>query len=179
MTVLKLKGNIFDVSFLRTVSIRHVTLFRNQIFTSLRKLGIPEHHVKIRPDLIPTKKMGAEVHWYFDGHNCHYDYHRQERYVDNLQVISKLLSIEVEKVLNKEKAADEFVFDFREDDELVQKRKEARALLGLSENEMDLEVIDKQFKLLAKEAHPDMPGGNTERFKQLNEAHKLLKKELE
>ncbi|MCX9025094.1 MAG: DnaJ domain-containing protein [Candidatus Methanoperedens sp.] len=35
-----------------------------------------------------------------------------------------------------------------------------------------------KYKALAKELHPDMPTGDTEKFKQLNIAHKILKREL-
>jgi len=31
---------------------------------------------------------------------------------------------------------------------------------------------------LAKETHPDMPDGDTEKFKMINRAHKILKREL-
>ena len=42
-----------------------------------------------------------------------------------------------------------------------------------------MDLINKKYKELAKEHHPDMPGGNTEKFKAINHAHKTLKRELE
>ena len=45
-------------------------------------------------------------------------------------------------------------------------------------DEMDFEVISKNYKLLAKKYHPDMPDGDHECFQRINAAHKLLKKEL-
>ena len=66
----------------------------------------------------------------------------------------------------------------KEDDDLIEKRKKARELLNLDENENDLDVIDKQFKIMARELHPDMENGSTEKFKKLNEAHKILRKEV-
>ena len=39
--------------------------------------------------------------------------------------------------------------------------------------------IDVKYKELAKKHHPDMPSGNLEKFKEINNAHKTLKKELQ
>ena len=44
---------------------------------------------------------------------------------------------------------------------------------------MDLKEIDLRYKKLAKEFHPDMPNGDNDMFKKLNEYHKILKRELE
>ena len=44
---------------------------------------------------------------------------------------------------------------------------------------MDLDVISKKYKVLAKKLHPDMDGGDAQRFKEINVAHKVLKRELE
>ena len=44
---------------------------------------------------------------------------------------------------------------------------------------MDMGLINKKYKVLAKEHHPDMPMGSTEKFKEINNAHKTLKRELE
>jgi len=94
-------------------------------------------------------------------------------------IISKLIEIEINKLLDGSNSFEDFITNFREDDDLIKKRKEARELLNLNENENNLEVIDKQFKNMAKEVHPDMENGSAEKFKKLNEAHKILRKELE
>ena len=93
--------------------------------------------------------------------------------------MAKVIDIEVANVLKGIKTIEEFVIEFREDDDVQNRRKEARELLGLESNEKDLEVINKKYKQMAKELHPDMENGSTEKFKKLNEAHKTLKKELE
>ncbi len=51
--------------------------------------------------------------------------------------------------------------------------------MGVSQNELDLMIIDKKYKSLAREHHPDMPTGDANKFKIINEAHKTLKKELQ
>ena len=68
--------------------------------------------------------------------------------------------------------------EFREDSDVEEKRTEARGFLGLKENEDNLEVIDKKYKEMAKELHPDTQNGDTEKFKELNNAHKILRREL-
>ena len=117
MAKLKIKGNEFEISFTNNSSSRYATLFRNKIFVSLKKIGIPQHHIKLKEEIFSIKKAGAEVHWFFNGFNCYYSYNRQERYVDNLQVISKVIDIEVDSILGERKTFEEFITDFSEDDE--------------------------------------------------------------
>ena len=179
MTHFKIKGNEFDITFTTHSSMRSATAFRNKIILTLKKIGIPSHHIKLKEERLPFKKAGAEIYWYVNGFNCYYNYNRQEKYIDNLQVICTLLEIEVLNILEGAKDIQEFIADFKEDDNLLEKRKEARALLKLEENETNLETINKKYKHLAKELHPDTAHGSTEKFKQLNEAHKILKQELE
>ncbi len=180
MIKLKIKGNEFEVSLTNNASSsRYAKLFRSKIFASLKKIGISQHHVHIKEEIFPMRKAAAESHWYINGTNCYYSYNRQEKYVDNLQIISKVIDIEVDNILDGVKTIEEFIIEFREDDDLIQKRKEARSFLGLEENENNLEVIDKQYKKMAKDFHPDTANGSTEKFKRLNESHKILKKELE
>ena len=43
---------------------------------------------------------------------------------------------------------------------------------------IDIDVIDKAYKTLAKEHHPDKENGDVAKFKEINHAHKVLKREL-
>ena len=72
----------------------------------------------------------------------------------------------------------DFIEEFREDDGLEEKRREAREFFGLDYTTNDFELVDKKYKELAKSLHPDMPNGDVEKFKQLNHHHKILKREL-
>ena len=179
MVKIKIKGNEIEVTFTTNSASRYATFFRNKIFFYLKKVGVSQDYIKLNEEIYPIKKSGAEVYWYLNGFNCYYSYNRQPRYVDNLQIISKLIEIEINKLLDGSNSFEDFITNFREDDDLIKKRKEARELLNLNENENNLEVIDKQFKNMAKEVHPDMENGSAEKFKKLNEAHKILRKELE
>jgi len=179
MVQLKLKGNELNCSFTTNSSSRYAILFRNKILTSLKKVGVSQDYIRLKEETTGMKKSGAEVRWYMKGFNCYYSYNRQENYVDNLQVISKLIDAEVNQILEEKKTVEEFIQEFNENDEVIEQRKKAREFLKLDENEKDMNVINIEYKKLAREFHPDMPNGNSEKFKKLNEIHKVLKKELE
>lgn len=179
MTILKLKGNEINITFTTGSASRYAALFRANIISLLKELCVSPNNIRIEEEPNAIKKAVAEVYWYMEGHNCYYSYGRQARYVDNLQVILKLLKVEANKLLNGEKSIEDFLIDFREDDDLIEKRKKAREVLGLEKNESNMAVIDIQYKKMARESHPDTQNGNTEKFKEINEAHKILKKELE
>src|SRR3989338_6540556 len=98
-----------------------------------------------------------------------------EGYVD----VSKVIELEVNKLLNKQKTMEEFIGEFTENKDVEEKRKEARKILGVNEDSKDMDEIDRKYKDLAKEYHPDMPNGSTEQFKIINNAHKTLKRELQ
>ena len=85
---------------------------------------------------------------------------------------------QVNALLNEEKTAEEFIRAFTEDHDIEEQRKEAREILGVEPDSLDLDLINRKYKELAKEHHPDM-GGNPETFKAINRAHKMLKRELE
>ena len=61
----------------------------------------------------------------------------------------------------------------------VDYEKKAREVLGIDEDSIDLSQIDSKYKELAKKYHPDMPGGDANKFKQINHAHKILRRELQ
>ena len=91
----------------------------------------------------------------------------------------KLLEIEIDLVLSGKKTILEFSHEFQEDPKIENERKEAREFLGVEHDTHDLEIIDKKYKELAKEFHPDTPAGSTDKFKKLNHAHKILRRELQ
>ena len=57
-------------------------------------------------------------------------------------------------------------------------RAKARETLGIEKDALDMEAINKKYKEMARQAHPDMEGGCVEKFKEINNAHKILKREL-
>ena len=157
---------------------RKALQFKNNIITLLRHIGVNDYDVEVPVESLAIKKAKASATWYFSGHKMYYSHNLQKTFVDNLYVVNKLIEIETKLVLSGEKTIDEFIQEFKEDSDVDDKRKEAREILGIEHDVTDMELINKKYKEMARELHPDMPTGNTEKFKQLNNAHKTLKREL-
>ena len=149
------------------------------IINSLRVLGLTDDDVELDLEPIAIKNVPATVSWYMEGFRLQYSYKACKKYVENLYVVSKIIEFEVKEIVEGRKTIEEFVNDFREESNVEDKRKEARELLGVKEGTLDLDAINKKYKQMSKEVHPDMPNGSTEKFKELNNAHKILKRELE
>lgn len=173
-----IKGHEITPPVIRDSFNRRAVQIENNIVLVLKSIGVDRNSVDISRQDIPQKKFPAKVSWYFDGRNLEYSYGLMPKFVENLAIVEKVLKLEVAKLLSKEILVDDFVREFTEDDDLVEQRKEARVTLCVKPDEMDMEVINKNYKLLAKKYHPDMPGGDHECFQRINAAHKILKKEL-
>ena len=89
----------------------------------------------------------------------------------------KVIEAEMQLLVSSEKRFDEFCREFMEEKNIDKIRAEAREILGVPTDCLDFELIHTNFKKLAKEHHPDM-GGDLEMFKKINNAHKVLKREL-
>jgi hypothetical protein len=157
---------------------RRSVLIRNKIVASLKRIDVPEDDIIIVMEMAAMKNLPAEVTWYLDGYKLSFKYAACNKFVENLYVIAKLLEEEVAAIFREEKSLDDFINDFVEANDAKEQRKEARELLGVPADCMDMALITKQYKSLAKKIHPDMQGGDLEQFKALNHAHKLLLHEL-
>lgn len=176
MTQVTIKGHSFTAVVSRDSFDRRATQYANKILTTLRQLGLTEDDVDV-PMEYAMKRTSASATWFFEGYRMHYSY-QGGKFVDNLYIVFKVIDLEVQALLNEHKTFHEFISEFTEDEEVETQRKEARELLGVSADCIDLDLIDKKFKAAAKDLHPDMPNGDIDRFKALNRAHKLLRKEL-
>lgn len=177
MVLVKIKGYEFNAINIRDSYTRRAQKFYNNIINNLKSVGIPEDDIII--DLEPAiKKLPAKAKWYIDGYLLHYSYNGGTKYAENLFVVSKIIELEIKEIIAGKKTIQDFIYDFSENDEVEEERKEARKVLGVPEDSIDFELMTQNYKKMAKEAHPDMPKGSTERFKSLNRAHKILKREL-
>ena len=177
MALVKIKGYEFNAINVRDSYNRRAQKFYNNIINNLKSVGVPEDDILI--DLEPAiKKLPAKAKWYIDGYLLHYSYNGGTKYAENLFVVSKIIELEVKEIIAGKKTIQDFIYDFSENDEVEEERKEARKVLGVPEDSIDFELMTLNYKKMAKEAHPDMPNGGTERFKILNRAHKILKREL-
>ena len=179
MAMIKAKGNEFNLPNVKDSFNRRAAQFRQSIINNLNNNELAEGYMDVTEEAYALKKSKASATWYFNGHRLYYSYNLCNTFVENMYVVMKVIELEVKKLLNKEKTMEEFLHEFKEDKEIEDKRKEARKILGLDENETDVEKINRAYKNLAKEYHPDAGNGNLEKFKEINNAHKTLKRELE
>jgi hypothetical protein len=176
--MVKIKGHEITTRIVKDSFNRRAIQFRNNIVVLLSKINISPDDIDIPFENAAIKKAPAAVSWYFDGYHLHYSYSACSKYVENLYVVQKLLELEIAALIEGKKTVDDFVAEFREEEDVKERRKDARTALGLEHDEKDFTVIDKAFKDLAKEHHPDKPSGDVVKFKEINHAHKILKREL-
>ncbi|MEK6984165.1 MAG: J domain-containing protein [Nanoarchaeota archaeon] len=179
MTILKIKGHEIAAPNLRDSFGRRALQCKNKIIAALKKLGITEEDIDIDLENAAAKRAPASASWYFESRYMHYSYKSASKYVENLYVVFKVIELEVDALISGQKSLQDFMHEFSEDKEVNEHRKEARKILGVDENELNLSVIDLKYKELAKNHHPDMPEGDVDKFKQINHAHKILKRELQ
>lgn len=175
----RIRGKDYKINIVKDSSVRRARQYYNNIFESLRKIGLSSDYVDVTLENNPIKRIPASASWYIDGHHCHFSYSKMDKYVDNINVVSKVIELSVRELIEGQITVEEFVFGFREDKDFKEKRDEAREFFGLEKDHIDLEVINAKYKALARELHPDMPTGDIDKFKKLNEHHKTLKRELE
>lgn len=178
MTIIRVKGHEFNAAIVKGSFDRRALQYKNKIITTLRKIGLTEDDIDIELDAA-VKKVPASASWYLDGHYLHCSYKAAQKYVENLYVVFKVIELEVNSLLAEQKTLREFINEFSEDKDVEDKRKEAREILGVTPNDLDLDSINSKYKDLAKKYHPDMPEGNAEKFKEINRAHKILRRELQ
>src|SRR3989338_4181748 len=156
MAAIKIKGYEITLLPIRDSYDRRAVQYKNNIIKALKKIGLTEDDIDIELEANAFKGAPASVSWYICGYHLYYSYKIAKKYVENLYIIFKVIELEVNAVLAGQKTLEEFIHDFS-----------------------DISIINTVYKDLAKKNHPDMPGGDTERFKEINHAHKILKRELQ
>ena len=179
MTKLKIKGHEINAIIAKDSYRRRAVQYRNKIIDTLRKIGLTEDDTDVPVESAAMKKAPASATWYFEGHRLYYSYTSSGKFVDNLYLVLKVIELEVNALLNEKKTVNEFISEFSEDKDVKKQREEARDALGVGQDTIDVGLIDKKYKELAKQHHPDMPDGDVNKFKAINRAHKILKRELE
>ena len=179
MAKLKIKGHEFDAVIAKDSFNRRTVQYQNKIIDTLRRIGLTEDDVDIPLEAVGMKKAPASATWYFEGYHLHYSCQSSAKFVDNLYVVFKVIELEVDALLSEKRTINEFISEFSEDKDVKKQREEARDLLGISHDAIDLDLIDKKYKELAKKHHPDMPNGDINKFKAINRAHKILRRELQ
>ncbi len=178
MKTLKIKSHFVKFVPTKDSFNRKAVQYKNRLISSLEKLGSKRDDVEVELGGYCGRDAKASVTWYFLGNRLYYEVASQKKYVDNLFIISKVIEAEVELVISDKKPIEEFLSEFREDEDVGDERKEAREFFGVEHKHKDMIEIDKKYKEMAQKLHPDMPTGDVEKFKKLNHHHKVLKREL-
>ncbi len=178
MTTITIKGHEFEAVLAHDSFGRRAVQYKNKIINALSKIGLIADDTIIDLEPIAIKNVQASATWYTEGYRMYYSYQSAKKYVDNLYVVYKVIELEVADLLAGKKTFEEFLSNFTEEEDVEKMRKEARETLGIEPNVLDMDIIDKKYKDLAKKHHPDKDEGNIEIFKKINNAHKILKREL-
>lgn len=176
--MLTIKGHHIKNTHVRDSFNRRAVQFTNKIIGSLGALGLTEDDIEIPIEPMANKKSPAFVSWYFEGYHLHFSFNGCSKYVENLSIVEQVIEKEVIALGSGKKTIEEFISDFAEDSDIKKQREDARVLLGVPSDSTDWTLIDKRYKILAKGCHPDTPSGDHEKFKAINNAHKILKREL-
>lgn len=172
-----IKGHEFDPVIVRDSYNRRALQYQNKIITCLKKFKLTKDDIEIPMEPMAMKRAQASVSWYALGEHLFFSYNKS-KFVENLAMIVKVIEYFVQLLENDVITQEEFIALFVEEPDILEQRKEARELLGVEEDSTDFETMHKNYKKLSKEHHPDMPNGDTETFKKLNHAHKMLKREF-
>lgn len=175
--MINIKGYEFEVSAVISAHDRRAIQFRNKIITTLKKIGVSEDDV-IFEESVAFKNSPASVCWFMENSRLYYSYKRARNHAENLFVISKIIEFKVNDLLEEKITFEEFLKEFSEEKDIEKQRIEAREILGVDITSSDINLINQKYKDLAKIYHPDMPQGDLELFKKINNAHKMLKREL-
>jgi len=178
MVKIKVKGHEIEAIAVKDSFNRRSVQFQNKIIQSICKLGLTVDDIDIDLEKNALKKAPASVSWYFDGQHLHYSNNSMNKFVENMYVVFKVVDLYINLLIEKKITEQDFINEFSEEKDVSKQRKEARKTLGLDPEESDMKVIDKAYKDLAKVHHPDAEGGDTEKFKEINRAHKMIKREL-
>lgn len=177
MTIITVKDHEIKINPIRDSYDRRAIQFKNNIIQTLGALNLTDDDIEIELPRMAMRKALAECTFWVDDNRLYCSYNGLNKYVENLQVVSKIIAAEIQLLINQEKPFEQFVRYFTSEEDTKEIRREARKTLGVEPGCKDFELIHKNYKKLAIQSHPDK-GGDLETFKKINNAHKVLKREL-
>ena len=176
--MVNIKDHDFKEITVRDAYNRRALQFKNEIINSLKQLGITDDDIEVPMESLAMRKAPASVSWYVWDRHLFFSYHNASKFAENIAMVSQVIEHFVNQVLDQSLTPESFLKLFEEDQDVLKQRKNAREVLGVEKDSTDFETMHQNFKRLSKEHHPDMSDGNTEQFQKINNAHKILKKEL-
>ena len=176
--MVNIKGYNFKQITIRDSYNRRALQYKNKIISYLKNFGLTEDDVDVPLESVTMRKAQASASWYMWDEHLFFSYNGSTKFVENLAMVAQVMDYFLHLLSEDKLSQEEFLKLFAEDKDIIQQRKDAREVLGVEENSIDFETMHKNYKQLSKKHHPDMPSGDAEKFKKINTAHKILKKEL-
>lgn len=179
MTEVIIRNQTYHITPTRDSFNRRAVQYTNSIIEKFKSIGLTVDDVTVSEERMAIKRAPASVSWWINNSHCHFSYNKMTKYVDNLLVVLRVIERHVNELVAENISIEEFLEIFEETKDIEEQRAKAREFFELDENHIDLDIINKKYKILAKTLHPDMSTGDLEKFKELNRHHKILKRELE
>ena len=174
-----IKGYEFKKVTVRDSYNRRALKYKNNIINYFKNVEVIEDDVDVPMESMAMRRAQASVSWYMWDYHFFYCYNNDtSKFVENLGMVAQVIEHFLNLLSEGKISQDEFIKEFEEDHDIIKQRKDARKVLGVEEDSTDFEKMHQNYKKLAKAHHPDMSGGDTEKFQEINKAHKILKKEL-
>jgi hypothetical protein len=161
MATITIKGDEFEKVIIKDSFNRRAVQIKNKIITSIGRLGLTVDDIDIELEPNAIKKAPASVSWYLDKRHLHYSHNSANKYVENLNIVFQVVDLKITALIEGRMTLEEFMDEFAEEKDFAKKRKEARTTLGLDHDIDDLKIIDRAYKILAKQHHPDTDTGDS------------------
>lgn len=176
--MVRIKDYDFKQITIRDSHTRRALQYKNRIMNAFKVFGLTEDHIEIPMERMGMKKAQASISWYMWGEHLFFSYNKAGSFANNIAMVAQVIEHFLALVIEEKISQEQFIEEFVEDSDILEQRKNAREVLGVEEDSTDFEKMHQNYKKLAVEHHPDKPNGSTEKFKEINKAHKILKKEF-
>jgi len=180
MTKIKVNGREIIITPTKSTFRSSASEMSKKIYRCFEKIGITAEYIELNTPRNPLKKNEvAEICWYVNEEDFYYSCDKQERYIDNLGVIAKIIDQDTYAIRNGMKSFAQVMNQFKLGyDETGIKDKTPREVLGVPDYMDDLNYIKFMYKKRAKEVHPDQ-GGAPGDMEELTKAYQQIQDELE
>lgn len=176
--MVNINGHDFEQITIRDSYYRRALQYERKILTYLKRFELTEDDVNIPIEQNAMRNVQASVAWYLDDAHLFFSYTGSSKFVENLAMVAQVIDYFSQRLIEGDIDLKQYVELFKEDYDISEKRMHAREVLGVHEDSKDFDEMNVNYRRLSKEYHPDMPTGNLDKFKEINNAHKILKKEL-
>ena len=173
-----IKGYEFTQPIVRNSYTRRAEQFKNKIITSLKVFGISRDDIEIPIERMAIKRAQATVTWYMWDERLYFSYNGCAKFVENLAMILKVIDHSINLLVEGEISKEKFVRMFFEDKNIDKQRKNAREVLGVDEDSIDVRTMTRNYKKLSKQYKTNAVDVAVDEFKKINHAHKVLMAEL-